>query len=148
MWKPCRSFLHLSKAFNLYLVMRSHLLPREKHGNLRKEIDELGPFHIITQDNFASSIVDNTNRKHEMLGQELQASDARIGRAAQSIDDFEWLLDITGTMQWQQEGAEYVKILEYVNNKKFVRIIKELQGLVVSRLMKLDKMNLAGSGTR
>ena len=80
MWKPCRSFLHLSKAFNLYLVMRSHLLPREKHGNLRKEIDELGPFHIVTQDNFASGIVDNTNRKCEMLGQELQASDVRIGR--------------------------------------------------------------------
>jgi len=41
-----------------------------------------------------------------------------------------------------------VKILEYVNNKKFVRIVEELQGLVVSRLMELDKMNLAGSGTR
>jgi len=39
-----------------------------------------------------------------------------------------------------------VKILEYVNNKKFVCIIKELQGLVISRLMELDKMNLAGSG--
>ena len=68
--------------------------------------------------------------------------------AAQSVDDFERLLDITGTMRWQREGAEYVKILEYVNNKKFVRIVEELQGLVVSRLMELDKMNLAGSGTR
>ena len=78
----------------------------------------------------------------------LQASDARIGHAAQSVDDFERLLGITGTMRWQREGAEYVKILEYVNNKKFVRIVEELQGLVVSRLMELDKMNLAGSGTR
>jgi hypothetical protein len=39
-----------------------------------------------------------------------------------------------------------VKILEYVNSKKFVRTVEELQGLVVSRLMELDKMNLAGSG--
>jgi hypothetical protein len=83
-----------------------------------------------------------------MLGQELQASDMRIGCVAQSVNDFERLLDITGTMWWQREGAKYVKILEYVNNKKFVRIVKELQGLVVSRLMELDKMNLAGSGTR
>jgi hypothetical protein len=40
-----------------------------------------------------------------------------------------------------------VKILEYVNNRKFVHIIEELQGLVVSRLIELEKMNLAGSGT-
>jgi hypothetical protein len=40
-----------------------------------------------------------------------------------------------------------VKILKYVNNKKFVCNVKELQGLVMSRLMELDKMNLAGSGT-
>ena len=40
-----------------------------------------------------------------------------------------------------------MKILEYVNNRKFVRVVEELQGLVVSRLMELDKMNLAGSGT-
>jgi hypothetical protein len=39
-----------------------------------------------------------------------------------------------------------VKILEYVNSKKFVHTVEELQGLVVSRLMELDKMNLAGSG--
>ena len=51
-------------------------------------------------------------------------------------------------MQWQREDAEYVKILEYVNNKKFVCIIEELHGLVVSRLMELDKVNLAGSGMR
>jgi hypothetical protein len=101
MWKPCRSFLHLSKVFNLYLVMRSHLLPREKHGNLRKEIDVLGPFHIITQDSFASSIVDNTNSKHIKLTRDLQASDVQIGYTAQSVDDIEWLLDITGTMWWK-----------------------------------------------
>jgi hypothetical protein len=125
--------------------MRSHLLPREKHGNLRKKIDELGPFQIVTQDNFASGIVDDTNSKREKLGQELQVSVVRMGRAAQSVDDFEQLLGIA--VRWQREDVEYVKILEYVNNKKFVRIVEELQGLVVSRLVELDRMNLAGSGT-
>jgi hypothetical protein len=37
-------------------------------------------------------------------------------------------------------------MLKYILNRKFVHIIEELQGLVVSRLMELDKMNLAGSG--
>jgi len=48
--------------------MRSHLLSREKHGNLRKEIDDLCPFQIVTQDNFASDIANNANNKHEKLG--------------------------------------------------------------------------------
>jgi hypothetical protein len=39
-----------------------------------------------------------------------------------------------------------MKILKYVNNKKFIRTIEELQGLVMSRLMELDKMNLASLG--
>ena len=145
MWKPCRSFLHLSKAFNLYLVMRSHLLSREKHDDLRKEIDDLDPFQIVTQDNFASDIANNANSKHETLGRELWHSGTRMERAAQAVDDFERLMTIK--TRWQREDAEYVKILEYVNNRKFVHVVEELQGLVVSRLMELDKMNLAGSGT-
>ena len=38
-------------------------------------------------------------------------------------------------------------MLEYISNKKFIRVVEELEGLVVSRLMELDKANLAGSGT-
>ena len=145
MWTPWRSFVYLSKAFNLCLAMRSHLLPREKHDDLRKRIHELGPFQIVTQHNFASDMADNANSKHESLGWDLQLSGTWIECAAQFVDDFEKMLRFK--MRWQQEDAEYVKILEYVNNKKFVHIVKELQGLVVSRLMELDKMNLAGSGT-
>jgi len=38
-------------------------------------------------------------------------------------------------------------MVEYISNRKFVHVVEELQGLVVSRLMELDKMNLARSGT-
>jgi hypothetical protein len=38
-------------------------------------------------------------------------------------------------------------MLKYIDNRKFVHTVEELQGLIVSRLMELDKMNLAGSGT-
>jgi len=124
--------------------MRSHLLPREKHCNLREKIDGIGPFQIVTQEDFSSGIVNNTNSECEKLSWELGLSSMWIGHAAQSVNNFEWLLHIT--TWWQQEDVKYVKILKYVNNKKFVCTIKELQGLVVSRLMELDKMNLAGSG--
>jgi len=63
----------------------------------------LGPFQIVTQENFASGIVDNTNSKHEELGQELRRSSVRIERAAQSVDDFEQLLRFT--TRWQREDA-------------------------------------------
>jgi hypothetical protein len=79
--------------------MQSHLLPREKHGNLRKKIDELGPFQIITQDNFVSDIVNNSNNKHKMLGKELQCSDKQVGCTAQLVDIFEKMLKIK--TQWQ-----------------------------------------------
>jgi hypothetical protein len=60
------------------------------------------------------------------------------------VDDIERLLGVEE--RWQKSDPEYQKVLEYVGNKKFVRVVEELQGLVVSRLMELDKANLAGSG--
>ncbi len=35
---------------------------------------------------------------------------------------------------------------QYISNKKFVCIVEKLQGLVVSQLMELDRVNLAGTG--
>ena len=82
--------------------------------------------------------------EHEVLNRELRVISGRIDRATLSVDCFEEQLCIN--TRWQRNDAEYVKMLEYILNRKFVRIVEELQGLVVSRLMELDKMNLAGSG--
>jgi len=82
---------------------------------------------------------------HEVLNRELQAISRRIDHATHAVDTLEEQLCIS--TQWKQDDAEYVKMLDYIDNRKFVRVIEDLQGLVVSRLMELDKINLAGSDT-
>jgi len=82
---------------------------------------------------------------YEVLNRELWAISGRIDRATHAIDTLEKQLCI-GT-QWKRDDAEYVKMLDYIDNRKFVHVVEDLQGLVVSRLMELDKMNLAGSDT-
>ena len=68
----------------------------------------------------------------------------RLERAARVVDDVERLLGVK--TRWQRGDAEYRKMLEYISNKKFIRVVEELEGLIVSRLMELDKANLAGLG--
>lgn len=84
------------------------------------------------------------NSEHEAISRELRLINGRLERAARVVDDMERLLCIRH--RWQQSDAEYQKILQYISDKKFVRVVEELQGLVVSRLMELDRANLAGSG--
>jgi hypothetical protein len=84
--------------------------------------------------------------KHEAIDRELRLISARQERAARAIDDVERLIGIE--KRWQRDEAEYQKTFKYISNRKFVRVVEELEGLVVSRLMELEKANLAGSGTQ
>jgi len=101
----------------------------------------------LTEHEFASGIANQTVKesKHEALNRKLQAISGQIDCATHSVDALEKGLCIE--TRWKQDNTEYVKMLEYIDNRKFVHVVKELQGLVVSRLVELDKMNLAGSGT-
>jgi hypothetical protein len=124
----------------------SHFLPREEYDAVRKKIDEVGPFLTISVHDFASGIADEIMRKskHQAIDREMQRINRQMDRAQRSVDDIERLLGIE--TRWLRSDAEYRKTLEYISNRKFVRVVEELQGLVVSRLMELDKVNLAGSG--
>ena len=101
----------------------------------------------LTEHQFASGVADQVvkNSEHEALNRKLRAISGRIDRTTDFVDSIEQRLCIE--TRWQRDDAEYVKMVEYISNRKFVRVVEELQGLVVSRLMELDKMNLAGSGT-
>jgi hypothetical protein len=101
---------------------------------------------VLTEYEFASGVAHQAMKKskHEVMNRELRTISGRIDRATHAVDAIEQQLCIE--MRWERNNAEYVKMLDYISNRKFVRIVEELQGLVVSRLMELDKMNLAGSG--
>ena len=105
----------------------------------------LGPLNL-TEHEFASSIAHRAVKRseHEAINRELRNLSGWIDRATDFVDTLEQRLCI-GT-RWQRDDAEYVKMRKYISNRKFVRVVEELQGLVVSRLVELDKMNLAGSG--
>jgi hypothetical protein len=115
---------------------------------VRKKIDEVGPFLNLTELDFSVGFSDEVVRKskHEAIDRELRLISARQERAARAIDDVERLIGIK--TRWQRDDAEYQNTLKYISNRKFVRVVEELQGLVVSRLMELEKANLAGSGTQ
>ena len=119
---------------------------RKKYNSVKDVIHGLSPLNL-TEHEFASGVENQIVREseHEALNRKLQAISEQIDRATHSVDAIEKALCIE--TRWKRDDAEYVKMLEYIDNRKFVRVVEELQGLVVSRLMELDKMNLAGSGT-
>ena len=115
---------------------------------MRKKIDEVGPFLNLTEHDFSVGFSNEVMRKskHEAIDRELRLIRARQERAVRAVDDIKRLIGIK--MRWQRDDTEYQEILKYISNRKFVRVVEELQGLVVSRLMELEKVNLASSGTR
>lgn len=62
-----------------------------------------------------------------------------------AVDDLERRMGIT--KHWTPEQEEYKRALDLLMNCHFIRIIEQLEGLVVKRLFKLAKANLAGTGT-
>jgi hypothetical protein len=126
--------------FNLIFCLR------KKYNSIIDSIKELGPL-VLTEYKFASGVADQVVKKseHDALNRELRAISLQIDCATQIVDTFEEELRIK--TRWQRDNAQYVKMLEYIDNRTFVHIVEELHGLVVSRLMELDKINLAGSGT-
>jgi hypothetical protein len=121
---------------------------RKDYKTIQAEIECIDPFLTLTQYEFAANVADQVikSSRHEAIDRELRLVTGRMERAARVVDDTERLLGID--KRWQRDDVQYQKILQYIDNKKFVRVIEELQGLVVSRLMELDKVNLAGSGMR
>jgi hypothetical protein len=105
----------------------------------------MDPFLNLAPSDFTDDIAGQIMKKskHEAITRELTLINGRLERAARVADDIERVLGVTP--RWQRSDADYQKTLQYISNKKFVRVVEELQGLVVSRLMELDRANLAGS---
>ena len=126
--------------------MSHFILYRAEYEALRKQLEDMDPFLTISQHDFSNKATNDimNNSKRVAIDRELRLINSRLERAARAVDDTERVLAIE--KRWERFDTEYRKILEYIDNKKFVRTVEELQGLVVSRLMELDKVNLSGSG--
>jgi len=60
------------------------------------------------------------------------------------VDDIERRMGITE--RWLPEDPKYQEGLAYLTNRRFIRAVEQLQGLVVQRLFELAKANIAGTG--
>jgi len=61
-----------------------------------------------------------------------------------AVDDTERRLGVDEC--WTPECAEYQHALQYLKNRRFIRVVERLEGLVVQRLFELSKANLMGTG--
>ncbi|KAG1882375.1 hypothetical protein F4604DRAFT_1921540 [Suillus subluteus] len=48
--------------------------------------------------------------------------------------------------RWTPHHPDYVKAAQYSQERQFIRLVEELEGLVVRRLFEMSKANLAGTG--
>lgn len=61
------------------------------------------------------------------------------------VEDFERHHGISEC--WMPSDPHYVQALEYSGQRRFIRVVEELEALVVQRLFELSKANLSGTGT-
>ena len=60
-------------------------------------------------------------------------------------DDLEHRLGLSA--QWTPRDEEYQRVAKYIKQRRFIRVIEELERLVVQRLFELSKANLMETGT-
>lgn len=69
----------------------------------------------------------------------------KLQHAEEAAIDMERRLGITA--RWTDDSPEYKEAFAYVQNRRFIRAVEELERLVIQRLFELSKANLAGTGT-
>lgn len=60
------------------------------------------------------------------------------------VDDFERCHGINEC--WVSSDPQYIQAREYCSQRRFTRVIEELEGLVIQCLFELSKANLSGTG--
>jgi hypothetical protein len=60
------------------------------------------------------------------------------------VDDFERRHGINE--RWVSSDPQYIQAREYCSQRRFTRVVEELEGLVIQRLFELSKANLSGTG--
>ncbi|KAG1888655.1 hypothetical protein F4604DRAFT_1877215 [Suillus subluteus] len=74
---------------------------------------------------------------------ERRAAHNKLALEMNTALDLERQLDLT--KRWTPHDPQYQEALEYLNNRRFIRVVQHLEGLVVQRLFELAKANLAGT---
>ncbi|KAG2096945.1 hypothetical protein BD769DRAFT_1631409 [Suillus cothurnatus] len=104
------------------------------------------PFLVYTPANFtASSGLNVSMWEHSKVTEAEQTSALqRLQLQMNIVKDFEHHHGIDE--RWMPSDPRYVEALKYYGQQHFIRVVKELEGLAVQRLIELSKVNLSGTG--
>ena len=75
-----------------------------------------------------------------------RAAEHQVRSQQDRVKDLEEQLGIEPTDHWTPEMRKYVEMHEYSQHHQFIHTVEELENLVVQRLFKLSKANLASTG--
>ncbi|KAG2745373.1 hypothetical protein P692DRAFT_20651062, partial [Suillus brevipes Sb2] len=117
-----------------------------KHAEVMYSSVTSVPFLTYTPTNFTHTSGLNAATRHHSKAFEADYAAAlrRYELQLNVVADFERRHDIR--QRWTPECPEYTTALKYFHERRFVRVVEELEGLVVQCLFELSKANLAGTG--
>jgi hypothetical protein len=84
--------------------------------------------------------VQSTTRSHES---EHNMIKRRLNLAMNVVDDIERRMGIE--QRWTYDQPEYKKAEQYLKQRQFIRVVEDVEVLVVQQLFELAKANLAGT---
>jgi hypothetical protein len=104
------------------------------------------PFLTYTPASFTSSsgLTSQARRSSKNAEAELLAALRRLRLQMNVVEDFECRHGID--QRWEVSDPRYHQAREYSGQRHFVRVVEELEGLVVQRMFELSKANLSGTG--
>lgn len=133
----------LSRCFicSLYGVTDGHSIPRKTYDSIISS-----PFLTYTPAEYTreSGLNAAARQGSYAVDAEYASSHRRLKLQLDATARFEQLNNITE--RWSSDHPEYKAALEYVEHRSFIRVVEELEGLVVQRLFELSKANLAATG--
>jgi hypothetical protein len=82
------------------------------------------------------------------------SSKAREAERKGALRRLELAMNVVGDLErrmglserWMPESEQYISAAAYLQNRRFIRAVDELEGLVVQRFFELSKSHLAGTG--
>ena len=94
------------------------------------------------------SEADTLSQAQNKAEKRLRANQARLRRTYENkmklADDAEASLNVVDC--WAPEHPEYKAAMEFKNNLVFIKVVEELERLVVQRIFELSKSHLSSTG--
>ncbi|KIM54659.1 hypothetical protein SCLCIDRAFT_30952 [Scleroderma citrinum Foug A] len=90
------------------------------------------------------SYVTSQATKQEHVAQ--RSAECKLQNQTNAVEELEATLGIEIEARWMPQSGKYQEVLEYTQRCQFIRIVEDLEGLVVQRLFELLKANLSSTG--